>query len=168
MAIRQLRRTLCSACVQGSILMVIGLEHQLPMCSHLWVQSFGLAWYLSSNKQRCAFECGAPHVHQFYQLLADKAGTTFAQLKPVVMARRRSWGIIEAYPCLLIQAWIQILLGFVLPTLVLDWNQSTSGASRCYSRAQSSCVYLGLFMVAAVICWQALEVSLGTAVPAFP
>jgi hypothetical protein len=148
--------------------MVTALGFQLPLSRSLLVQGAALAASLATNNQRCATERHIPHFQELYQAIFDKAGLLFSKVVPISIARRRDC-FSAAAPCMLVQAWGQIVLGYLLPALIMDWSemhrraleQLEDGRRPLRPNLRSGRAvlsYLGLFVVASALCWRGLEV----------
>lgn len=140
-----------------------GLGWQLPTTTTLAVQGVGLALYLATTPERCAFECSSPAVQRFYERVAGSVASML--VSPVSVARRSDPRLGHGLPaCLLVQCWVQAVLGWVLPTLLADYQAATAparwfpGAKRMQRGLATALGYLLLFVLASVLCWKALEV----------
>ncbi len=130
--------------------------------------------YIISTKDRCVQECTAPYVRDYYQRMADTLSVLLAQAVPTVVSSRRDARFLGADACLLVQSWGQVVLGYMLPSLILDWCEKARclpgwGASGpdwtpCrQSRSdvfRASMLYVGLFLGASVVGWMGLGLAL--------
>ncbi len=97
-----------------------------------------------------------------------------AHTVPTVVASRRDARFLGTNACLLVQSWGQIVLGYVLPSLVIDWCEKARclpsggpGVPRWAQRMQSgtdvlraSMLYVGLFLGASVVGWMGVGLVL--------
>ena len=102
----------------------------LPLRTHAWVHALLLACLFSSYPQRCALDCRAPAARAFYTSASRRLSEAAARLMPLAVASRHSrrlrWG--PGFDCLLVRAWAQTVLGYLAPTLLVDFKAELAAA----------------------------------------
>jgi hypothetical protein len=152
--------------LQSAILLITALGTQLPLGVSLWVQGLVLACYLSTNRERCVFECAASHAQEFYEGLACTGSVIAAKVMPIGVASRRDNLFLGVTACMLLQVWVQVVVWYVLPVLVIDCLEVRSQARlqrHPWARspgAQLVLGHVGLLVLASVVGWRGLELAL--------
>ena len=130
-----------------------------------------LAMVLVTERGECAAEAQAPALAAFYERAIAGLGPAVAGAMPVTVASRndRQWG--AQFDCLLVRGWVLLVVGFLLPTILLEYSCTLLAAPH---RPGPGFVHsppvwplvavaaLGQFAVASVVGWRAVEVALTT------
>ncbi len=161
--------------LQATLPLIHGLGFQLPMRAHLAVQAVVLACSLATNGRRCAEECLHPYVARFYERLADGGGELAARSMPLSVPSRRDMRLPPAGACALVLGWTQVIVGCVLPTLVIDWSETSvlgatmggvgiswlPGSRPKHQALAWAILHFGLLAVASTVCLKTAELMLG-------
>lgn len=172
------------------MLLVSALGFQLPLAAHLPVQAVMLAASLSYTRDRCEYECAWPRAHEAYRGVAQGLGAVLGKTLPVMAVHADAAaaaaaaagvgaGAVKvaaraANPCMLTQAWVQAVLGFLVPSLLIDWLEMrpavwyvprTGGSMQMVTLTLQPAAavvvgYLGLLAMACVVVWRVAELLL--------
>lgn len=164
---------------QAIMMVAAGLGFQLPLCAHLRVHSIALTASLAATWRRCSYECALAAPRQVHERAARALAAGVGKVFP--LAGSQGLGALPPLagplPCLLVQAWLQVTVGFLIPTLFIDataakpvmWHVPLrrGGVQTLFLVQRAGpllCWYLGLLAVAAVVWWQALALGAGALV----
>lgn len=148
---------------------IVGLGFPLSNPTQLCTHFVGLACAILSNRQRCAHECEAPYVRAFYSSAVRWLRAALVSAFPLAAGSKLDQHRLLEPPftCVMVQSYAQLVVGFLLPALAVDWSKSMlrlgpfSGPGGSIGLSQgtweSVLAYLGLLAVSAGAGWQALE-----------
>lgn len=138
---------LAARALQPMVLLIQAVGLQLPLRTHTALQGLGLASYLYSSRGQCARECAHEHLRAHYEAAAGRGRVWLGRLLPVVVPSRRDARFEGEAACLLVHAWAMWVVGYLLPTLVLDWALWRSRRTHLRFRPhgpRSAAAYAGL------------------------
>ena len=194
MQTRRRRAPAAPLAVQPCILLVSALGFALPLRWFFAIQPLGLLWGLWSLPGRCALECTRPANLAFYERVARFLAGAMAQLPGLrpLLATKGSAAVTAAAAaagaaqppgaaCVQVQAFLMLVLGFLLPALILDrslaawrgaWKLSGGPGRPVHElplsplpAAHMALQKAGLLAVGSVLSWSAAELALQWAWP---
>lgn len=131
------------------------------------MQAVGLLCMLSMLPQQCAQQCAHAAYRTMYTSWASWLSAACGHAFPVTIASRRDAP--SSFPCLAVNTWAQLALGYAAPALYLHWAQSALRRQFLLETGQargepangpwmSGALHVAMAAVALPVSWRAVEV----------